>query len=98
MKYILVDEAVTITPPSGLYLVVADIEGTGTMTIEDSSANILANSPLPQVFAFPITITASGSLHVIVKQAGGQSAGDVFDSNGSNGHYPGRWGSGVGSR
>jgi hypothetical protein len=99
MKYILEDEAVDLVPGDGMYFVVTDIEGLGTIAIEDDTTAAWPSSPLPQVFAFPITITASGVVNVTVIQAGNTpSAGDALDSNGSTGHYPGSWGSGVGSK
>jgi len=99
MKYILTDEAVTITPPSGLYLVVEDVEGTGSITIADGDSNALTTSPLPQSYPYPITVTASGSINVTVLQAGDQSAYHAVDryerQPNNRGQYPGAFGRGT---
>ena len=99
MKYILSDETVTVIPPSGLYLVLTDIEGDGTVEIKDSTGTTLTSNPVPQKYAFPIDVIATGDVSVSIMYAGDQTTGDrIFESNGSTGHYPGRWGSGVGSK
>ena len=98
MRYYLSDETVTVTPPSGLYIVVQDIDGTGTIEIQNSVGTTLTSNPLPQKYPFPIDIIATGQVEVLVSYAGDNYSEKTFESNDSTGHYPGKWGSGVGAK
>ena len=96
MQYTMTDTDVQlVTPPSGMYLIISSIEGAGSIIVKDTDNTEYPSNPLPQVYAFPINITAVGDVKVIVKNAGNNTAGPVFDSNDSAGHYPGKWGRGT---
>jgi len=101
MKYILDGNTVTVTPPAGLYFNITDVDTTlgGSVDFTDSLGTITipGTTPLPLTYCEEFTIAATGKVTITVAKVGNQDSSALFDSNGSAGHYPGKWGTGIGS-
>ena len=105
MEYILNSgETVEIEPPMGLTLALTSFESdSGSITITPDSGGsitIPGTDPLPISFFEKVTVTANGGTvkFRMDKVNGDQIDTRTFEHGDGAAFYPGKWGSGIGSK
>jgi len=104
MKYILDGNAQTITLPESLTFTVTDVvlPTGGSASFEDTNGNtftVPGSGALPFSIFTDVEITGDAETVVtMVLSNGGQTDAAAFDGPTNAGHYPGKWGTGIGSK
>ena len=100
MIYVLDGDSVTIDVQKGMYFQITGIDTDGSVSITSTSFNETwpGTAALPYTITETFTLTASGKATVSVTVVGDITTAAIYDSNNSTGHYPGGWGTGIGSK